>query len=167
MSLHHALAAISALLHQIHGVSGAIIKRQKRINKVNFSPFEKWDKGGFYGRHEEPTNLKEGKMKSFFGFFILAIVLASCAATIQSGKLDEVKAGMNCVEYKEGLAWKEIKEKMGTPDIAPLPEPGTDLSKNTRIYKDKIIIFYTERQEVEEGGKVRFKEIVSKIEICK
>jgi hypothetical protein len=41
------------------------------------------------------------------------------------------------------------------------------LSKNVRIYKDKIIIFYTERQEVEEGGKVRFKEIVSKIEICK
>lgn len=106
-------------------------------------------------------------MKSFFGFLILAIVLASCAHTIQSGKLDEVKAGLNCIEYKEGIAWMEIKEKMGAPDIVPMPEPGTDLSKNTRIYKDKIIIFYTERQEVEEGGKVRFKEIASKIEICK
>ncbi len=106
-------------------------------------------------------------MKTFLGFFILAITLASCAAAIQSNKLDEVKAGLNCMEYKEGIAWKEIKEKFGAPDIAPIPETGTDLSKNTRIYKEKIIIFSTERQEVEEGGKVRFKEIVSKIEICK
>jgi hypothetical protein len=56
---------------------------------------------------------------------------------------------------------------MGSPDIAPIPEPGTDLSKNARIYKDETIIFYTEMREVKEEGKVRFQEVVTNIEICK
>lgn len=106
-------------------------------------------------------------MKHFVTFFILLIALTSCAFFQRTETLDKVKGGLDCIEYKDKIAWKVISEKFGAPNISPIPEPGTDLSKNVRIYKDKIIIFYTERQEVEEGEKVRFKEIVSKIEICK
>jgi hypothetical protein len=65
------------------------------------------------------------------------------------------------------MSWSQLSQAVGPPDIAPAPEPGTDLSKNTRIYRDKIIIFYTGMREVKEDGKVRFKEIVTNIEICK
>ena len=100
-------------------------------------------------------------------FFITTIFLTSCA-TIQKPKtLDQVRTGLDCIEYKEGIDWKQIAEKFGNPDIAPLPEPGTDLSSNTRVYENKTIIFYTETQEVTEGGKVRFQEAVTKIEVCK
>lgn len=100
-------------------------------------------------------------------FFITTIFLTSCA-TIQKPKtLDQVRADLDCIEYKEGIDWKQIPQKIGSPDIAPLPEPGTDLSSNTRVYENKIIIFYIERQEVKEEGKVRFQEAVTKIEVCK
>ena len=106
-------------------------------------------------------------MRRFASFFVIAIVLTSCAALQKPKTLDQAKAGLNCIEYKEGIEWKKIAEKLGPPDIAPLPEAGTDLSKNARVYKNKIIIFYTERQEVKEGEKVRFREVITKLEVCK
>jgi len=107
-------------------------------------------------------------MKHFTIFFAIAILLTSCYnATAGSQTLGQVKADLNCIEYIKGIDWKQISEKFGTPDIAPLPEPGTDLKENTRLYKDKIIIFYTEIQEVKEGDSIRFHEVVTKIEVCK
>lgn len=106
-------------------------------------------------------------MRRFVIFSFIAIFLTSCA-TLQNPKtLGQVKADLDCIEYKEGVVWKQISEKFGTPDIAPLPEPGQDLSRNTRVYKDRVIIFYTERQEVKEGEKIRFHEVVTKVEVCK
>jgi len=106
-------------------------------------------------------------MRNSISLFVIVVALSSCT-TFQSPKtLDKVKAGLDCIEYNEGIGWKQIYEKFGTPDIAPIPQPGQDLSKNARVYEDKIIIFYTERQEVKEGEKIRFNEVVTKIEVCK
>ncbi|MDP2753225.1 MAG: hypothetical protein Q8P40_02410 [Nitrospirota bacterium] len=105
-------------------------------------------------------------MKHFVIVLLGVILLTSCA-TFQEQTLSQVKANLDCIEYKEGINWGQISGRFGTPDVAPLPEPGMDLSRNTRIYKDKVIIFYTERQEVKEGERVRFHEVISKIELCK
>ncbi|OGP69539.1 MAG: hypothetical protein A2Y80_00940 [Deltaproteobacteria bacterium RBG_13_58_19] len=61
----------------------------------------------------------------------------------------------------------EIKVKLGDYDMAPIPEPGPDVLKNARVYENMTVIFYTEVQDVNQGGKVRPKEIVYKVEICK
>ena len=100
-------------------------------------------------------------------FFSIAIILTSCAALQKHQTLDQVRTDLDCIEYKEGIDWKEIHEKFGNPDITPLPEPGADLSSNTRVYKNKIIIFYIEKRKVQEGENVRFQEAVTKIEVCK
>ncbi len=65
------------------------------------------------------------------------------------------------------MSWNQVSRAMGPPDIAPVPEPGPDLSKNTRIYEDKIVIFYLEMREIKEEGKVRFEEVVTGMDICK
>jgi len=107
-------------------------------------------------------------MKHFTIFFAIAILLTSCAnVTAGSQTLSQVKAELNCIEYTKGIDWKQISERFGTPDKTPLPEPGSDLKENTRLYKDKIIIFHTEIQEVKEGDRVRFYEVVIKIEVCR
>lgn len=105
-------------------------------------------------------------MRRFAIFFIIVITLTSCTTLQKPKTLDQVKAGLDCIEYKEGMDWKQISDKFGTPPITPLPEPGTNLSKNARGYKDMTIIFYTDTQEVKEGEKVRFHEVVNKIEVC-
>ena len=104
-------------------------------------------------------------MKRIAIIIVIAIALTSCATLQPPKTLGQVKSNLTCFEYKDGIYWKQISEKIGAPDIAPLPESGTDLSKNARVYKNMTIIFYTERQEVKEDEKVRFHEIVKKIEI--
>jgi hypothetical protein len=99
--------------------------------------------------------------------FIIVIALSSCTTLQKPTTLDQVKTALDCIPCKEGMDWNQISQVMGFPDITPIPEPGTGLSKNTRIYKDKIIIFYTETKEVKEEGKVRFQEVVTSIEFCK
>lgn len=107
-------------------------------------------------------------MRRFAIFFIIAITLTSCTILQKPPKtLDQTKAGFDCIEYKEGMDWKQISDKFGTPPITPLPEPGTNLSKNARGYEKMTIFFHTDRQEVKEGEKVRFHEVVNKIEVCK
>ena len=99
--------------------------------------------------------------------FIIVIALSSCTTLQKPTTLGQVKSALDCTQYKEGMSWNQVSQVMGPPDIAPIPEPGTDLSKNSRIYKDEIIIFYTEMREVKEEGKVRFQEVVTNIEFCK
>lgn len=106
-------------------------------------------------------------MRHFVVVLLGVILLTSCATFQEPKTLSHIKTNLDCIEYKEGINWGQISGRFGTPDVAPLPEPGTDLSRNTRIYKDKVIIFYTERQEVKEGERVRFHEAISKIELCK
>lgn len=99
--------------------------------------------------------------------FVIVIALSSCTTLQQPTTLGQVKSALNCITYKEGMNWNQVSQAMGPPDIAPIPEPGPDLSKNTRVYKDKIIIFYIEMREVIEEGKIRFHEVVTNIEVCK
>jgi len=99
--------------------------------------------------------------------FIIAIALSSCAALQEPTTLTQVKSGLNCAQYKEGMTWSQVSQVVGSPDIAPIPEPGTGLSKNVRVSKDTTFIFYTELKEVKEEGRVRFQEVITNIEFCK
>jgi len=99
----------------------------------------------------------------------IVILLAACScATGKSGKtLTEVRAGLECFRYEKDVPWDAVAESLGQPDMAPLPDSGTDLSKNTRIYTNRIVILSVERQEVSEGKKVRFREVVTGLEVCR
>ena len=109
----------------------------------------------------------EDSMKRLAPFVLLIVLFPACAYVQQPQTLGQVKAGLECIPYEKGLGWKQIPEKLGGPDIAPLPEPGTDLTKNVRGYRDEVILFYVERQEVNEGEKVRFQEVVTGVEVCR
>jgi hypothetical protein len=141
----------------------------RKNNLAFYNKFKDMDEPEF-GYERVICTLEAGKeedMKRFTIFLFIAIALTSCATLQNPATLGHVKEDLDCIRYEKGLDWKQISEKFGNPDIVPLPEPGTDLSKNTRIYKDKVIIFYIERQEVKEGEKVRFHEVLTDIELCK
>jgi hypothetical protein len=106
-------------------------------------------------------------MKRFSTILIITIVLSSCAIMQSPQTLGQVKENSPCLEYAKGMAWRDVSGKIGPPDVAPLPESGSSLSKNSRVYHNMTVIFYTEPQEVKEGEKTRFKEVVYKMEICK
>jgi hypothetical protein len=110
---------------------------------------------------------KEETLRRVTILFIIAFALYSCTTLQKPVTLSHVKSGLDCIQYEEGMSWNQVFHVVGSPDIAPIPEPGTDLTKNARIYKDKTIIFYTEIREVKEDGRVRFQEVVTKIEFCK
>jgi hypothetical protein len=97
---------------------------------------------------------------------IASIGLSSCATWQKSKTLDQVKANLICVEYASGIAWAQIRERLGAADVAPLPDPGTNLQSNSRVYRNKWVIFSVENAEVQEDGKTRFREIANKIEVC-
>jgi hypothetical protein len=99
--------------------------------------------------------------------FLFVIALTSCANLQPPQTLDRIKANLECLPYQKEMNWKEISANLGEPDLFPLPEPGTDLSKNARVYLGKVIIFYTGMKEVQEGSKVRFQEIITSLEICR
>jgi hypothetical protein len=102
-----------------------------------------------------------------YGILILAfILLISCNALAAPKTVGEVKEGLTCLGYQEGMAWHQIAEKFGEPDIAPKPEQG-DLSQNARVYKGVTVIFYTKTQQVKEGDRLKFIEVVYKVEFCK
>jgi hypothetical protein len=111
--------------------------------------------------------LKEERMRRLSILFIIVIVLSSCTTFQKPTTLGQVKSTLICITYKEGMSWNQVSQAIGPPDIAPIPEPGPDLSKNIRVYKDKIIIFYTGIRDVIEEGKVRPQEFVTNLEICK
>ncbi len=106
-------------------------------------------------------------MKRLTILFLIPILLTSCSYFQQPKTLGQVKADLDCIPYERGMSWKQISERLGAPEITPLPETGTDLSRNERGYTNKVVIFYIERKEVKEGGKVRFYEVVTGLEVCK
>lgn len=109
-------------------------------------------------------------MKTHFASILISssLFLSSCVSLSQAATktLEEAKSGLVCIEYKDNLTWQKVEELLGEPDEFPLPQPGEDLSKNARVYKSKNVIFYTERREIQEGGKARFQEVITKIEVC-
>ncbi|KPK91626.1 MAG: hypothetical protein AMJ94_06885 [Deltaproteobacteria bacterium SM23_61] len=105
-------------------------------------------------------------MKRLGILVLLVILTASCAYLKGPKTLDQEKAQLVCVQFKKGIPWAQISDKFGEPDSVPLPQSGSDLGRNTRIYKSKIIIFYTDLQEIKENEKIRFREAVINIEIC-
>jgi hypothetical protein len=107
-------------------------------------------------------------MMNNLGIFLLLIIgLASCAHIQEPNTLTEVKENWDCLRYENGIGWKQVTSILQEPDITPLPEPGTDLSRNVRVFTGKVVIFYLERREVQEGGKTRFQEIVTDLDLCK
>jgi hypothetical protein len=106
-------------------------------------------------------------MKKIIIPFLIAFFITSCAYSQNLKTLEQLKTNMVCIKYERGIEWKQISEKFGSPDISPLPEPGTGLGRNIRAYKNKIIIFYTELEEFKEGEKIRFHEIITGIEVCR
>lgn len=96
----------------------------------------------------------------------LPLVAASCSlATPRT--LEEYRQGWSCIEYKDHLPWLAVESALGRPDVYPLPSPRGDLSQNTRLYEERIVVAYVERQEVQEGDRRRFAEFVTKLEVCR
>jgi hypothetical protein len=106
-------------------------------------------------------------MKYYATFFVLAFFLASCASIQGTKTLGQLKEDLVCIKYEKGIPWKQFPEKFGNPDDAPIPEPGKGLGSNARAYRKTILILYTENQEIKEGEKIRFHEVVNDIEVCK
>lgn len=99
--------------------------------------------------------------------FLAFLVLSSCAMFQKPKTLEEVKANLVCVEYVDGTEWGQILERLGAVDVAPLPEPGSNLQTNTRVYKDKWVFFSVENREFQQDGKTRFREVANRIEVCR
>jgi hypothetical protein len=108
-------------------------------------------------------------MKRLAISFIIILTLTSCAIFEKSRTLGEIKGNKKCIELKESNEWKQISNQLGAP-IYPLPAPTTgtneDLTKNTRVYKNTIVIFYVEPKKIVEDGQKQYKEFVTKVEIC-
>lgn len=63
------------------------------------------------------------------------------------------------------MQWRDIEDKFGEPDFTPIPT-GNSLSQNIRIYKNKFVIVHTELKKMKVNEKIRYLEIVDKLEIC-
>lgn len=98
---------------------------------------------------------------------LLPALISGCAMWQKPRTLEQVRANLECLEAKAGLPWEEVSTQFGAPDEAPLPQPQRGLSGNARVYRDTHIILYTERQSFAEEGKLRFHEVVTKVEICR
>lgn len=96
---------------------------------------------------------------------LFVVVFTSCSFSNQTVRLEDIESGLNCIAYEEGMKWKLIQETFGEPDCAPVPS-GDSLSKNARIYKDKIVIFHSELKKIKVEGKTRYEEVITKFEIC-
>ncbi|MCF8146042.1 MAG: hypothetical protein K9N21_19210 [Deltaproteobacteria bacterium] len=106
-------------------------------------------------------------MKHLILFLIVLLAAAACTPFSGPETLGEFKNNIHCLEYKQGMPWNEIKNSLGTPEVTPIPQIDSGLSQNARIYKGKTVIFYTKPQKIEKNGKMRFEEVVYKIEVCK
>jgi hypothetical protein len=106
-------------------------------------------------------------MKKVTFIFSIIIILSSCIALANPTTIGQIKEGLICTEYTEGMPWTDIKTKLGKYDEAPIPEPGADVLRNSRVYKNMTVIFYTEVRDVKIGDKNRPQEMVYKVEICK
>lgn len=104
-----------------------------------------------------------------WGILLVAAVILTACVTYQNMALGDIKEGLLCLEYKEGMKWAQVTATLGNADIYPKPGPGagSDLSKNARAYKGAMVIFYVEPKEIIVDGKKRYEEVVYKIEVCK
>jgi hypothetical protein len=96
---------------------------------------------------------------------IFALALTTCTPFSKPRTLDEIKSDLDCIVYTEGMKWQAVEEKFGKPDFSPIPA-GAKLSQNTRIYKGKTLIFYTGLKKTIVDGKIRYEEIITRLEIC-
>jgi hypothetical protein len=101
-----------------------------------------------------------------FAVLFLSLAVVSCAGPGSTRSLEQIRAGLDCVQYKEGLAWDQVKTLFGEADEAP-PPLAESLFKNARVYRDKTIIFHTETKKIEESGRSRYIEVVAGIDLCK
>jgi hypothetical protein len=118
----------------------------------------------------EQTGRKEGYMRKRVGFFIIAVMallLSGCVHCTSDMRVGEIKAGLSCVTYRGDLGWKQVAEMLGEPDCFPRPEPGSQLTANTRVYQRALVLFSTGLKEVQEGDKTRFVEAVTGLEVCR
>jgi hypothetical protein len=93
-------------------------------------------------------------------------LLLSCAALGSPIRLEDIKARLDCVGDAKTLPWEQVARRFGTPDETPIPAPGS-LTRNTRIYKNTVVIFHVETQETTEAGRPKFFEVVKQVEVCK
>jgi hypothetical protein len=104
-------------------------------------------------------------MKPFLAGLTIFLLLSSCGIVNRQTTLTRIKDDLNCVEISKETEWTDIRTVLGEADIYPIPEQDR-LDKNTRIYKSKLIIFYVENQKHEIDGKIRFREVITRIELC-
>lgn len=102
-------------------------------------------------------------MRRLSVLLLLVLLVTSCANQMA---LSPVKERGSCLEYQAGMDWDQVANKLGPPGTFPKPGAGTDLSQNARGYSDMVVTFHTKREQVNENGKIRFKEVVYKIEVC-
>ena len=95
-----------------------------------------------------------------------AWALSSCVWLPPPKTLPGIKEGLNCIPYEKGMPWQQIAETLKAPDIYPLPEPGTGLGRNARVFTRPLLILYVENEEFQEGEKTRFREVARGLEIC-
>lgn len=101
---------------------------------------------------------------SFTAFFLFLPL--SCTTLSSARSIEEVKAGLSCVDDSGDLRWEQVEKQLGRPDEAPIPAPGS-LFRNARVYKDKVVIFHVDTKETVQAGRSTFVEVVKKIEVCK
>lgn len=106
-------------------------------------------------------------MKKLLLLCLALSIFLSCSSLSNSLTLSQTKEGLSCIGYTTGIPWEQVQQAFGIPPLTPRPEPGADLSRNARGYKNLEVFFYTQPQKIEEGDKIRFKEVVYKVEICK
>lgn len=104
-------------------------------------------------------------INTYLMLLTLLFFFSACSLSNESVFLDEIKSDLNCFAYEDGLRWQIIKDALGEPDFTPLPS-GESLSKNTRVYQDKVVIFHTELSKIKVNEKTRYEEIISRVEIC-
>ncbi len=97
---------------------------------------------------------------------LLSLAVVSCAGPGSTRSLEQVRAGLDCVQYKEGLAWDQVRTVFGEADEAP-PPSAESLFKNARVYMGKTIIFHTDRRKIEESGRATYIEVIAGIDLCK
>ena len=104
------------------------------------------------------------------GRFLLLLVcffcLSACCPFKQAATVSDLKARYECLEISENMEWKTVQDAFKDPDETPRPD-AQSLHKNLRAYHDRIVIFHTDLKESEIDGKRVFREVVTRVEVCR